>query len=174
MHSTSTLYLIPLLLATLLQPILTQAQDSTQYGECVSSCLSTNPIASACDGTETGEALDQCTCASFSPSGDPLISCVQQCPEDQQLAYAESLPSLCNQVLFPNLDLGSSPDPTAVNTAAPASTGLGESSSSSATTTVNGAAATHSAAGDNGAVALGASAGGLGYLAYALGVVALW
>ena len=155
---TISTFLIPLLLTSYFLPSLVSAQD-TQYGACVTSCFSTDPISSTCTGDETGQALDQCTCNSFSPSGDPLITCIQQCPEDQQLQYAQGLPDLCNQVLFPNLDLSSAPSPTAENTAANAS---GPSETAAATQTGSAASATAS---PDGAAAFGA--GALGYLAYA-------
>lgn len=163
MHSGSTSFLFLLLpISSLLTFIAAQTGSETEFGECVNSCLTTFPIVSHCNGTETGAALDECTCASFTPTNDPLIGCVQTCPSDQQLQYAQSLPELCAQTLFLGLPLSDDSKPTAVNTAASASTGL-PSSSASASASGSG----------NGAVALCAGANVFGYLALVLGGAAM-
>ena len=175
MHSIST-WVAPLLLASSILPILTSA---TTYGACVNSCISTDPVSSACDGSETGTALAQCTCASF-PPGNLLITCIQTCPQDQQLVFAEGLPSLCAQNLFPNLDL-SSASSSAGGSAATSASGSGETAtgtgSKTGSATGGTATATKSSSGtgsaastspsSGAAVALGAGTGAMGYLAYA-------
>ncbi|KIW91668.1 uncharacterized protein Z519_07636 [Cladophialophora bantiana CBS 173.52] len=155
---SSLSYLVSFLLSSSLLPSLIHAQSSTQFGQCVDNCISTYPIVNHCNGTETGSALDQCKCESYSPSNDPLINCVLNCPSDQQLAFADSLPKLCAQTLFLGLDLSDQPKPSAENTAASA--------------TVDAAQATGTTSG-NGAVSFGADANMLAYLALTLGVAVL-
>ncbi|OAP60103.1 hypothetical protein AYL99_05105 [Fonsecaea erecta] len=146
-------------LISFLSPSLLLALVSAQsFGQCVDNCISTYPTVNHCNGTETGAALDQCQCASYSPSNDPLIDCVLGCPTDQQLAFADSLPKLCAQTLFLGLDLSDQPKPSAENTAASA--------------TVDAAKATLTTSG-NGAASYGASVNVLGYLALVLGVAVL-
>ncbi|KIW81239.1 hypothetical protein Z517_04264 [Fonsecaea pedrosoi CBS 271.37] len=139
MRSSSSDFLSLLLLSTsLLLPSLVRAQSSTQFGQCADNCVSTYPTVNHCNGTETGSALDECKCESYSPSDDPLIGCVLGCPGDQQLAFAESLPKLCAQTLFLGLDLSDQPKPSAVNTAASATIDTANATAT-ATTSSNGA-----------------------------------
>ncbi|EXJ80759.1 hypothetical protein A1O3_07043 [Capronia epimyces CBS 606.96] len=92
---------------------------------CITNCditiTPTNPRKATCKGDETGKALEKCTCDAFMANNDPMILCVQKCPEDQQLAYAKNLPNLCGKTLFPWFDLSTTPNPPAENTAAAAS-----------------------------------------------------
>ncbi|KEF59055.1 uncharacterized protein A1O9_03898 [Exophiala aquamarina CBS 119918] len=183
MLSTRTV-LFPLLLSTSLLCSLIQAQ--TDNGPCVQSCFTSNPKSSFCDGDEQGDALDQCRCASYSLNGDPQIACIQACPQDQQLIFANDLPDLCNSLLFPNLDLSgdNASSATAENTVSAASapqttpTGSTTSGSGAATSTSSTAADTASATGTD----TGGSAGSaatrelplnvLGSVACAFGIVA--
>ncbi|RVX66690.1 hypothetical protein B0A52_09503 [Exophiala mesophila] len=137
--------LIPSLIGISILPHLTSAQQPN--GPCVQACP---PKSSACDGDETGTALDQCTCASFSLTNDFVIDCVKECPEDEQIVYANKLPALCNAVLFPDLDLSASP-----TLSSSASTGSGAAS-----------------AGETGNIAA-QLVPGAGYLVYAAGVAVL-
>ncbi|KIY00727.1 uncharacterized protein Z520_03392 [Fonsecaea multimorphosa CBS 102226] len=148
-----------LISASLLLTLITAQSSSTQFGSCVNNCISTYPIVNHCNGTETGSALDQCKCESYSPSNDPLINCILGCPSDQQLAFADSLPKLCAQTLFLGLDLSDQPKPSAENSAASA--------------TVDAAKATGSTTSGNGAAGFGAGVNMLGYLALTLGVAVL-
>ena len=164
--------------AALLSNLVSAQQEN---GPCVKACP---PKSSFCDGDETGAALDQCRCASFTLTGDPLITCVQQCPVEEQLIFANNLPDLCNSLLFPNLDLDSSTtsSATAVNTVSSASgpqetataTPTASTASRSASTSATGSAgsATATAAGNGGVDSLSIPLGALGYMAYAAGLVA--
>ncbi|OQU95271.1 hypothetical protein CLAIMM_01503 [Cladophialophora immunda] len=155
---SSLSYLVSLLLSTSVLPSFISAQSSTQFGQCADNCVSTYPIVNHCNGTETGTALDECKCESYSPSNDPLINCVLGCPSDQQLAFADSLPKLCAQTLFLGLDLSDQPKPSAENSAASA--------------TVDAAKATGTTSG-NSAASFAAGANMLGYLALTLGIAVL-
>ncbi|EXJ58420.1 hypothetical protein A1O7_05845 [Cladophialophora yegresii CBS 114405] len=136
--------------------------STSLHGQCVDACIVANPIVNHCDGTETGSALDQCKCKSYTPSNDPLIGCIQSCPSDEQYSFAESLPSLCAQTLFLGLDLTDAPKPSAVNTAASATLGTAQAENS-------GTASGTGTASGNGAVTLcGMSV--LGLLGVTLGV----
>lgn len=173
--------LLPLFLSTSLLSNLVQAQ--TENGPCVTACFSSNPKSSFCDGDEQGTALDQCRCASYSLTGDPQIQCIQACPEDQQLIFANNLPDLCNALLFPNLDLSAPSSATAENTASTASaptvaptgsttSGSGAASATSSAASVT-ASATASATGTAGSAATrDLPLGVFGSIACALGVVA--
>lgn len=127
---------------------------ATATSTCLANCETTYPIVNHCNGTETGSALDQCKCRSYTPLNDPLISCILGCPSDQQYSFANSIPKLCAQTLFLGLNLSTTAKPYAINSA-PAAT----VQNAQATPTGNDAAAR----------ALGSSALGLGTLA--LGVV---
>lgn len=170
--------LLPALVGVSILPNLLLAQQDN--GPCVKACPAKS---SACDGDETGSALDQCTCASFSLNNDPLVTCVQQCPESEQIIFANNLPALCNSLLFPDLDLGDSSSAsgaTLENTASSASGPQETASSTSATTTSSGtttasagsAAASASNTGNAAAVLLPAAAAG--YLVYVAGMAAAW
>ncbi|ETI22604.1 hypothetical protein G647_06680 [Cladophialophora carrionii CBS 160.54] len=135
--------------------------STSVYGQCVDACITVNPIVNHCDGTETGSALDQCKCKSYTPSNDPLIGCVQSCPSDEQYNFARSLPSLCAQTLFLGLDLTDAPKPNAVNTVASATLATAQAQ--------NTGTATATASGNGAGTLRGMSV--LGLLAVTVGVV---
>ncbi len=127
------------------------------FGQCADTCVTQHPTINYCNGTETGTALDQCKCQSYSPSNDPLVNCVLGCPSDQQYSFANALPKLCAQTLFLGLDLTDQPKPSAVNSAASATFDAAQ-----ATTTASG----------NAGVTIGAGANVLGLLGVTLGIAA--
>jgi hypothetical protein len=88
---TTTLPLI------LLLPSLILAQSTA--GPCVSNC---GFISSFCDGDETGAALDDCKCSTFS-SNAVFISCIKACPETEVAKYAGLVPEKCREQLFPGV-----------------------------------------------------------------------
>ncbi|KAL2443621.1 hypothetical protein ABEF95_008082 [Exophiala dermatitidis] len=73
-------------------------------GTCTINCAADHPVMSPCKGGETGYALDVCLCSRFKASDDPFITCIQQCPWEEQVSFAGTLPSMCNRVLFPYID----------------------------------------------------------------------
>jgi hypothetical protein len=133
------------------------ATSTGAYGTCVDTCLTTYPPVNHCKGTETDKALEVCKCQSYTPSNDPLINCVLNCPSEQQYAFADSLPKLCAQTLFLGLNLTDTPKANAVNTAASATFNAAEATGSS------------TASGNHG-VRFGAKAGVAGLGTLALGV----
>ncbi|KIW66927.1 hypothetical protein PV04_06209 [Phialophora macrospora] len=104
----------------------TTPTSTSIYGTCVDACITADPIVNHCDGTETGSALDQCKCRSYTPSNDPLINCILSCPTDQQYNFADTLPKLCAQTLFLGLNLTETPKPYAENTVASATFGAAQ------------------------------------------------
>lgn len=73
-----------------------------KWPDCIQSCITNDPVSDQCNGDETGDALDRCTCASF--DGSSLIDCVKDCPKDQQSEYASVLPDSCRSELLPGAD----------------------------------------------------------------------
>ncbi|KAJ9609481.1 hypothetical protein H2200_005808 [Cladophialophora chaetospira] len=134
------------------------ATSTGVYGQCVDACITQDPIVNHCNGTETGSALDQCKCRSYTPSNDPLISCINDCPQEQQYNFANTLPKLCAQTLFLGLNLTDTPKPNAINSAASATFGV--------------AGATATASGNSGAT-VGTGANILGLFGVSLGIAAL-
>ncbi|EXJ90301.1 hypothetical protein A1O1_03400 [Capronia coronata CBS 617.96] len=129
MHPLSTYFITALLLlltTSHLPTIFTHAQSDTQLddapvGECTTACMTTHPTISHCTGDETTTlALERCRCASYKVSNDPQVGCVQQCPWEEQQAYARSLPALCGTTLFLWIDMKTGPRPGRENTLAAA------------------------------------------------------
>jgi hypothetical protein len=107
-------------------------------GQCVTTCETEHPAASMCSGNETGKALAECTCESFT-AANPTIECIKKCPTADQSQYAAGLPSLCRGELFPGVHVSS----TTAKSASGGATSTGASSSQSTAaspTTTNGAA----------------------------------
>ncbi|KIN01361.1 hypothetical protein OIDMADRAFT_29034 [Oidiodendron maius Zn] len=86
------------LLLLILPAVLSQ---TTATPPCVSTCETTHPALSFCNGDETGQALDDCTCESFENAPD-LISCIKACPADQASFFTSQLPQECAGALFPS------------------------------------------------------------------------
>ncbi|KAJ6038284.1 uncharacterized protein N7446_005098 [Penicillium canescens] len=120
---------------------LTSSTWAAQYSQCVETCLTSHPILSSCDGDEEGQALADCTCASFiGGNQDPMIKCIKECPTADQSEYSSTLPDECRGELFPGVEV-SSTTATSVS-GGPASSGTrspSRNSSSTSTTTTNGA-----------------------------------
>lgn len=136
--------------------------------------MTTNPVVSKCKGTETGTALDQCTCNSYTPTDDPTIGCIYSCPSDQQLQFAQSLPSLCAQTLFLGLNLTDQPKPTAENTVASASRDVPSTPSPTAGAGATAGAASSTSGNGNGAGRVQAMVGTSGFVVVcALGMAVL-
>ncbi|KAL4969943.1 uncharacterized protein BDV14DRAFT_195481 [Aspergillus stella-maris] len=95
---------LPILLTATLSTFLssTLAQTST-YPPCVDDCITNNPGLSWCNGDETGSALDECACASYTET-DPLITCLRQCTPEEQGEFAGVLPELCRDGLLPDAE----------------------------------------------------------------------
>ncbi|KAF7183678.1 hypothetical protein CNMCM7691_004028 [Aspergillus felis] len=119
MHLTNTI-VTALLLAS---SALAQTQS-----KCVTTCETSHREVSACNGDETGQALDDCTCASFQGPSDPMLVCIKACPAADVAAFAAGIPAECRSKLFPNVSVASG---SGSSTASPTQT----KSSSSATTT---------------------------------------
>lgn len=102
-------------LALLAASIPVMAQLS-KYPECIRSCITNNSFSSFCDGDESGQDLDKCTCESL--VGVPMIKCMQDCPVSNQALYAAKLPAMCRNTLFPAVKPGDiDSDPSATTTA---------------------------------------------------------
>ncbi|KAJ5605823.1 hypothetical protein N7510_008604 [Penicillium lagena] len=106
--------------------------------QCVQTCETSHPAISMCTGSETGKALAECTCASFT-AASPMIKCIKQCPTADQSQYAAGLPSLCRGELFPGVKVSSATTTSASGGATSASASPSQTTPASATTT-NGAA----------------------------------
>ncbi|GFF48063.1 hypothetical protein IFM46972_08455 [Aspergillus udagawae] len=119
MHLTSTVVTALLLASSAL------AQSQSQ---CVTSCETSHLEVSACEGNETGQALADCTCASFMGPTDPMLVCIKSCPTADVAAFAAGIPAECRGKLFPNVTVTSG---SGSSSASPTQT----ESSTSATTT---------------------------------------
>jgi cobalamin biosynthesis Mg chelatase CobN len=133
MHLTSTVVTALLLASS------TLAQSQSQ---CVTNCETSNLEVSACEGNETGQALADCTCASFMGPTDPMLVCIKSCPGADVAAFAAGIPDECRGKLFPNVTVasgsgGASASPTRTESSSSATT-----TSSSAGSMTTGAAAT--------------------------------
>ncbi|KAF4153011.1 hypothetical protein CNMCM8927_006254 [Aspergillus lentulus] len=131
MHLTNTIITALLVASSAL------AQSQSQ---CVTNCETSNLEVSACEGNETGQALADCTCASFQGPSDPMLVCIKSCPAADVAAFAAGIPAECRDKLLPDISVASG---SGSGTASPTRTG---STSSAATTagsmTTTGAAAT--------------------------------
>ena len=67
---------------------------------CVGTCFldkaSPEWLSNACDGTETGTEVAECTCQSIRE--DPFFDCMLKCPEKEQKEYVESLNGACDDL----------------------------------------------------------------------------
>ncbi|CAL5874954.1 uncharacterized protein PFLUO_LOCUS9257 [Penicillium psychrofluorescens] len=106
--------------------------------QCVTACETDHPVISMCNGNETGKALAECTCASFTDTS-PMIKCIKKCPTADQSQYAAGLPSLCRGELFPGVQVSSTTATSASGGATSAGASPSQSTAASPTTT-NGAA----------------------------------
>ncbi|KAL4799461.1 hypothetical protein BDV19DRAFT_355170 [Aspergillus venezuelensis] len=95
--------LLVLLIASVLTFLPFTLAQTSSYPPCVRDCITNNPGLSWCDGDETGQALDECTCASYSET-DPLIICLRQCTPSEQGEFAGVLPDLCRDDLLPDAE----------------------------------------------------------------------
>lgn len=107
--------------------------------------MTENPTLSMCDGNETGQALDDCTCASITPT-TPMIECIKQCSTTDQSAYAASLPSECRGTLFPGVSVTPSSGSGATTSGQSTQTVASTDATSKATSTSATNAATSTAA----------------------------
>lgn len=89
-----------IILSLLALPLLAVTQ-STQPA-CVQSCFSAHPSSSWCDGDETGDALDTCTCTGLSYA-TAMLSCIKKCPTADQEKYAATVPERCRSELLPGV-----------------------------------------------------------------------
>ncbi|RHZ60712.1 uncharacterized protein CDV56_108106 [Aspergillus thermomutatus] len=117
MRPTTSLWTAVLLASSAL------AQSQSQ---CVTNCETSHLESSACQGDETGQALADCTCASFQGPKDPMIVCIKACPAADVAAFAAGIPTECRGKLFPEI--------SAVSSSGTASQTQTEISSSAATT----------------------------------------
>lgn len=85
----------------------TALAKSSDFPECIQACLTKRPTSSFCSGSESGSALDFCTCQSY--SGTLLIECMQACPESGRAAFAAAvIPESCQKTLFPGVQVDNS------------------------------------------------------------------
>jgi hypothetical protein len=117
-------------------PLTTLAQND---GACVTSCETTDPVSSFCNGDETGAALDACTCQSFE-AGASLINCIKACPADQVSAFAAGVPASCRGQLFPGVSVSTSGSAAPSTSASGSPAGSATTSRSSATGTTSSSA----------------------------------
>ncbi|KAL4812149.1 hypothetical protein BDW67DRAFT_188973 [Aspergillus spinulosporus] len=129
-----SIYLLFAVLANLATPTIAD----TQYPACVETCITENPTSSWCDGTETGQGLDQCTCDSL--AGSLMVECIQECSPSDQQDYAAGIPSLCRDKLFPASTTSTPRSGSAAETSS--STSSTETSSESTTTSIDSASPT--------------------------------
>ncbi|GIK07653.1 hypothetical protein Aspvir_003319 [Aspergillus viridinutans] len=133
MHLTNTIVTALLLASSAL------AQSQSQ---CVTSCETSHLEVSACEGNETGQALADCTCASFQGPSDPMLVCIQSCPAADVAAFAAGIPAECRGKLFPDITVATgSGSGTASQTQTKSSSSTTTTGSSTGSTTT-GAAAT--------------------------------
>lgn len=122
----------------LLLSSLVLAQSSA--GPCVSNC---GFISSFCDGDETGAALDNCKCATYS-SNAVFVSCVKACPQTEVAKYAGLVPETCREQYFPGV---AAVEPTASTTGGTTTaTTTGSTTGSTAEKTESSSTAAQSAA----------------------------
>ncbi|KAK4443729.1 hypothetical protein QBC34DRAFT_443083 [Podospora aff. communis PSN243] len=125
------MHLSPSLLLTTLLASAALAQ-TIPNPPCIQDCVTKNLNSSHCDGDETGEALDRCTCASHL-NAPRRFECVKTCSKEDQAIYAGKLPALCREQLLPGI--------TAVTTGSGSSTtttGTGSGGGGAAATTTTG------------------------------------
>jgi hypothetical protein len=137
------------LLLLILPAVLSQ---TTATPPCVSTCETSHPALSFCNGDETGQALDDCTCQSFENAPD-LISCIQACPADQASFFISQLPQECAGELFPSDSTTSTTTSSgnAETTSSPttAKTTAATTAATSAATTAASSVSTATSAGSN-------------------------
>lgn len=119
----------------------TALAQRAQYPECIQACIERRPTSSFCTGSETGSALDFCTCQSY--SGTLLISCMQDCSESDRAVFAaDAIPESCQDTLFPGVDVdnsgnsNSSPEPTTTGSSEAEATEEAAQETAEETTTV--------------------------------------
>ncbi|CRG83019.1 hypothetical protein PISL3812_00367 [Talaromyces islandicus] len=79
------------------------SSGAVSLSSCVTNCIARYPENSACTGHETGQALADCTCATFNGHNDPLLVCIRACPSSDVADFATNIPTECRSTLVPGV-----------------------------------------------------------------------
>lgn len=97
MHNLGGLKTLTLFLLILL------SSHTVSLSSCITNCIARYPENSACTGSETGQGLADCTCATFNGYNDKLLVCARGCPSSDVADFATNIPTQCRSTLLPGI-----------------------------------------------------------------------
>ncbi|QKX64088.1 uncharacterized protein TRUGW13939_11261 [Talaromyces rugulosus] len=83
--------------------LLILSSHTVSLSSCITNCIARYPENSACTGSESGQALADCTCATFNGYNDQLLVCARGCPSTDVAAFATNIPTECRSTLLPGV-----------------------------------------------------------------------